>query len=174
MQSIDGLLENGALHILIFLSVIDSSRTLPRFYTDSSETVGICGLATSKNTSLRTRPLTRARLLDFADLKAIRHNPNRPSNLSRVFWTSFFLFRVMSSTNAFIGGMCKPLPMYAYGILDPAVFGRICIGSTNREGEIVHPITIPTSRGTHLVVYVLVENRIMNPLKYSWRMWITG
>ena len=131
--------------------------------------------AISKMWSLRIFPLTRARLLDFADLKTIRHHPSRSFNLSRVFWTTFFLFmiRVVSSLNAFIGGMFTPLPMCASGILDPAAFSRICIAS-NMEGEIVHPIAIPTSKRTHLLVYVLVENRITNPLKYSWRMWITG
>ena len=137
---------------LILLTVRDSSKTLPRLFTGSSDTVGIRCSATSKNTSLRMFPLTRARLLDFAGLKAIRHHPNRLFNLSRVFWTTFFLFmiRVVSSMNDFIGGMYTPLPMCASGILDPAAFSRICIASTKREGEIVHPIAIPTSRGTPL------------------------
>ena len=97
--------------------------------------------------------LTKARLVDFVGLKAIRHHPSRLSNLPRVLWTTCFLFmiRVKSSMNAFIGGMCKPLRMCVSGILDPDAFNRICIPSTNREGENVHFIAIPTSRGTHFV-----------------------
>ena len=75
--------------------------------------------------------------------------------------------------NAFNEGMYKPLPKCASGTLDPTALSRSCIASTKREGDIAHPIAIPTSRGTHFVVYVLVENLIMNPSKYVWIIWTT-
>ena len=54
--------------------------------------------------------------------------------------------------NAFNEGMYKPLPKCASGTLDPTALSRSCIASTKREGDIAHPIAIPTSRGTHFVV----------------------
>lgn len=48
---------------------------------------------------------------------------------------------VVSPMKAIIGDMTTPLPMGVSGIF---TFGRIFIVSTNREGEIVQPIAIPT------------------------------
>ena len=125
--------ECGAHHALVGeMFIKNASKTFHWFF-------GHCGgllSPTSKNTSLWSCSLIKTRLLDFAGMKAIQLHPSRLSNLSRIFWTTCFMFiiRVMSM-NAFIEGMCNSLPMCASGILDPAAFNRICIASTNREGE---------------------------------------
>ena len=71
-----------------FLSVRELLKTRTRLLTGSSDTLGTRCPATTNETSLQIFPLTRARLLDFACLKVIRHHPKRLLNVSRVFWTS--------------------------------------------------------------------------------------
>ena len=78
------------------------------------------------------------------------------SNFSRVFWTTCFLFMisVMSSMNAFIGGMCIPIPMCSLGYWThlPSVGSASPIWKG--KGKLCTP-GYPTSRRIHLVVYVL-------------------
>ena len=68
LQSLDGLLENRVLFMLLL--VRDSSKTLPKLFNGFSKTGDSLSLI-SKCTSLQNFPLTKARFLDFTDLKAI-------------------------------------------------------------------------------------------------------
>ena len=65
-------------------------------------------------------------------------------------------------------------PICTLSLWDPDAFRRTCIANTKRQGEIAHPMAIPTWSGIHFVVYAIVENLISNPLKYSCRILIMG
>ena len=78
IQSIRNFVNCGTLLIFVTEQLF---KTLPRLFIGSSETVGMCCPPTVKYTSLRTFPLFRERLWDFAGLRAMRHQRSRSLSL---------------------------------------------------------------------------------------------
>ena len=141
-----------------FLSLINSSKTLPRLFTDSSETVGMRCPPTIKYTSLRTFPwLGRDFVIsqvwepcdtNGVDRWACRGLFERSASCLRRLWCRpWTLLR---------NGMCTTLPMRASWIPSPTAFRTICMASTKSGGEMAHPMAMPTCRGIQPVMHSFV------------------
>ncbi|GFN88311.1 reverse transcriptase [Plakobranchus ocellatus] len=101
-----------------------------------------------------TLPLLIDRLRDFFGLNSILHHDIKSSRRVNIRLVSSSLEQIMvvSSMNAFRGGIEHPPPRLAGPAPPTAVFNMTSMAITNSIGDFVHPIVIPTSRLIQLTV----------------------
>ena len=73
---------------------------------------------------------------------------------------------VVSSMNAFTGGLWNPPPSSTISVLFSVTFRSSCIARTKSIGDTKHPIAILTSSLFLLVIYSFVVNHMRKPSKY--------
>ena len=148
----------------LFVSLNSSVYQQPKLFTGWSDTEGMTYSPRLKWSSLFSFPFLKTRLLDFFALNSNWPQSICSSSLLRIAAaSSLTLFkRVRSSMKALIGSSSFPgdnsIPV-------PSTFAAWTMTSiprTNRIGDMVHPMGMPTCRSCHLVLYFLVVNYILN------------